>query len=83
MALSLRNFPAAAQAFAEVTALDPQHVDAWVMRARLAAALDGPEAARAILEEAAAANPGDLSLAMLLAELGGPAPDLTPPEVMP
>ncbi|WP_172327163.1 multiheme c-type cytochrome [Mangrovicoccus sp. HB161399] len=79
MALTLRNFPAAAQAFAEVTALDPQYVDAWVMRARLAAALDGPDAARSVLEEAVAANPGDLGLSSLLADLGGPPPDLTPP----
>ncbi|WP_236637890.1 tetratricopeptide repeat protein [Mangrovicoccus ximenensis] len=73
------NGHAAAQAFAEVTTLDPQHVDAWVMRARLAAALDGPDAARQLLEQAVAANPGDLGLSTLLAELGGPAPDLTPP----
>ncbi|WP_138469309.1 cytochrome c3 family protein [Poseidonocella sp. HB161398] len=79
MALTMRNFPAAARAFAEVTALDPQHADAWVMQARIAAALGDGAGARQILGEAVAANPGNLALASMLAELEGEAPRLTPP----
>ncbi|MBE3638817.1 HEAT repeat domain-containing protein [Mangrovicoccus algicola] len=79
MALTMRNFPAALQAFGEVTDLDPQHVDAWVMQARLAAALEGPEAARHVLDRAVSANPGDLALAGMLSQLDGTGPRLTPP----
>ena len=69
-ALTTRRFPAAAAAFAEATALDPQLVDAWRMRARIAAATEGGEAARTILAEALAANPGDPTLEELMRQAG-------------
>ncbi len=67
MALSTRRFPAAAQAFAEATRLDPQQVDAWVMRVRLAAELEGPDAAQKLLDEALTANPDAAVLKDLIA----------------
>jgi predicted CXXCH cytochrome family protein len=80
-ALTMRNLPAASQAFREVVALDPQRTDAWMMLARIAMATEGPATARAILEEAVAANPDDLALALSLAEVSdGAAPDLLPPQ---
>ncbi|WP_289151490.1 multiheme c-type cytochrome [uncultured Salipiger sp.] len=74
MALSTRRFPAAAQAFAEVTRLDPQHVDAWVMRARLAAALEDVDAVREILEAAIAANPEAPALQGMMSQIDAQSP---------
>ena len=74
MALSTRRFPAAAQAFAEVTRLDPQHVDAWVMRARLAAALEDVDAVREILEAATAANPEAPALQGMMSQIDAQSP---------
>ncbi len=70
VALTMRNLPAAAAAFAEVTRLDPQQAQAWVMRVRIAAAGEGAEAARAVLAEALAAVPDDAALRGLAEELG-------------
>ncbi|SFI30219.1 multiheme c-type cytochrome [Albimonas pacifica] len=70
-ALTTRRFPAAAAAFAEATELDPQLIDAWHMRARIAAATEGAEAAQAILADALAANPGDPTLEDLMRQAGG------------
>ena len=78
IALSMRRLPAAAQAFAEVTRLDPQHVDAWVMRARIAAATEGQEAAVRILARAIGANPDNAVLRDLLAQLEAPQPRRSP-----
>jgi hypothetical protein len=68
-ALSLRNLPAAEAAFAEVTRLDPQQAEAWIMRVRLAAAARGPEAAREVLAEALARLPENPTLLGFAAEL--------------
>ncbi|MDF2231810.1 cytochrome c3 family protein [Albimonas sp. CAU 1670] len=71
LALTTRRFPGAAAAFAEATELDPQLVDAWVMRARIAAATEGAEAAQAVLAEALSANPGHPALAEMMRQAGG------------
>ncbi len=78
MALSTRRFPAAAGAFAEVTRLDPQRIDAWVMRTRLAALLDGPDAARQVLEGAIETNPDAPALRDLMEQLQLPVPGTSP-----
>ena len=65
MALTMRAFPQAQAAFREVVRLDPQRTDAWVMLVRLAAAMEGEEAARAVLDEALAAAPGAPALLSL------------------
>jgi predicted CXXCH cytochrome family protein len=57
MALTARAFPAAVGAFREAVRLDPQLVDAWIMLVRIAAAAEGPAAARAVVDAALAANP--------------------------
>jgi cytochrome c-type biogenesis protein CcmH/NrfG len=69
VALTTRNLPAAAGAFREVTRLDPQRADAWVMLVRIADAAEGPEAARAVLAEALAAVPDDPTLRQLQRDL--------------
>ena len=69
--LTMRNFRGAAAAFREAVLLDPQRVEAWVMLTRIAAATEGPAAARRILDEALGINPGDPELTGLLEDLGG------------
>jgi cytochrome c-type biogenesis protein CcmH/NrfG len=73
MALTMRNLPAAEGAFREAVRLDPQQIEAWVMLARIAAAAQGAVAAGAILDEALAVNPQDLTLQQLKAELDAAA----------
>ncbi len=82
VSLTMRNMAAAEQAFAEVVRLDPQRQEAWVMRVRIAAAVEGPERALAIVEEALSALPGDMTLLTFREELGGapvPSDALLPP----
>lgn len=79
IALALRNMPAAATAFATATDLDPQLVDAWVMQARIASATQGPEAAKRILDQALAANPGNVVLSVTRIEMGIPKDGLSAP----
>ena len=62
IALTLRNFQAAEQAFRETTRQDPQLVDAWVMLVRIRAAFGDVTGARAILKEAMVNNPGNEAL---------------------
>nr|WP_217351892.1 multiheme c-type cytochrome [Ruegeria sp. HKCCD8929] len=69
MALTMRNLLAAQKAFEEVTLLDPQRVDAWVMQVRLAAATSGLNAARQVLDRALSINPDDPSLSALTSDL--------------
>jgi predicted CXXCH cytochrome family protein len=68
-ALTMRNVPAATQAFREVVRLDPQRTDAWAMLVRIAAATEGADAARAALDDALAAVPDDPVLLGLRREL--------------
>lgn len=83
LALTMRNFQAADQAFARATDLDPQLVDAWIMQVRINDALNGAEATRARLVAALEANPSHLGLLNMLAEIDGTAPDLLPPQLPP
>ena len=69
VALTMRNAPAAAAAFREATRLDPQSPDAWVMLVRIAAAVEGPEAARRVLSEALGRIPDDPTLRSFEADL--------------
>lgn len=62
IALSMRNLERADKAFREVTRMDPQRVDAWVMLSRIAEVAGGPEAGSAVLNEALAVNPGNETL---------------------
>jgi HEAT repeat protein len=61
-ALQARQFPLAVRAFTQAVALDPQIVEAWVMLIRLHAAMGNPDAARAALSSALAANPASPEL---------------------
>jgi predicted CXXCH cytochrome family protein len=70
VALTTRNIAAAEGAFREVTQLDPQQVEAWIMRVRIAAAAQGEEAARAVLTEALAAVPDDPTLLQIQSDMG-------------
>lgn len=69
LALTMRNLPAATGAFREVTKLDPQLIEAWVMLARITAVTEGAEAASSILIEALEIIPGDKTLQAILGEL--------------
>lgn len=75
VALTLRNLPAASQAFARATEQDPQLVDAWLMRARIQAAQGHETEVRALLLKALAANPTDAELRQALNELDQRASD--------
>ncbi|NOD67339.1 cytochrome c3 family protein [Ruegeria sp. HKCCD7303] len=70
MALTLRNAPAAEQAFREVVTLDPQRGEAWPMLVQLAHINRGPGAARAVLREALELLPNDPNLQQLSQQLG-------------
>lgn len=69
IALVTRNFPGALSAFSEAVRMDPQMVQAWSMVVRINAALNETEAAKAALQEALAANPGDPLLLSLRAQM--------------
>lgn len=58
-ALVMRNAQAAIAAFEEVTRLDPQLVDAWVMQVRIRLAVRDMAGAQLALQKALVANPGD------------------------
>jgi hypothetical protein len=68
-ALIMRDPTAAAAAFREVVRLDRQRSDAWVMLVRIAAAVDGREAASEVLAEALDAVPDDPTLQSFRREL--------------
>lgn len=69
-ALTTRNFPAALRAFGEVVRLDPQRAEAWVMLVRLTEAIEGPEAARAMLRRATDRVPDNPALLQLQGQIG-------------
>ncbi|MCW3782010.1 multiheme c-type cytochrome [Defluviimonas salinarum] len=69
MALTMRSVAGATAAFREAVRMDPQRSDAWIMLVRLAAATDGAEAAREVLDEALSAAPEDPGLLQLGREL--------------
>ena len=70
MALTMRNFPAALNAFREVVQMDPQRAEAWVMIVRLSEALEGPDAGRAALREGLRHVPNDPGLLQLISQMG-------------
>jgi predicted CXXCH cytochrome family protein len=70
MALTMRNFEAAAGAFHQAVEMDPQRVEAWRILVRLTSAIDGPEAARLVLRQAMARVPNDPVLNQLQLSLG-------------
>ncbi|QDY71570.1 multiheme c-type cytochrome [Qingshengfaniella alkalisoli] len=69
-ALTLRNFPAALEAFKEAVALDPQRVDAWSMVVRLQSAMGNAEAAETSVKAALNANPDNPMLQDFARQLG-------------
>jgi len=68
LAMATRNWPAAQAAFAEAAFMDPQLVEAWTARARIAGALGNAAEATAILTAARASNPEDPDIATQLAQ---------------
>lgn len=68
-ALVLRNIQAAEAAFREAVRLDPQLVQAWIMIARIRAAIGDAEGVRRTLDDALRANPSDARLAQLRSDL--------------
>lgn len=64
-ALAMRNPKAAVAAFGEVTRLDPQMVDAWIMQVRILLAVRDMAAAQVALQKGLSANPGDPNLTAL------------------
>ncbi len=69
MGLTTRQFDAALRAFEEAVHMDPQMVEAWTMIARIHSAFGNRQAARRSLDAAIEANPSDVSLKLLRAEL--------------
>jgi len=69
LALATSNWSAAQAAFAEATFLDPQLVQAWLTRARIAEALGNPNEAAAILASARIRNPDDIDIGYQLSQL--------------
>ena len=73
-ALVLRNLPAAIKAFERAVAMDPQLTQAWLMLARIHAAVGDGESVRQTLAKALEKNPGDTALRQALAEFDGGSP---------
>lgn len=69
LAMATRNWAAAQAAFAEAVFMDPQLVQIWLTRARIAGALGDSSEAAAILSTAYAKNPRDVMVAGGLAQL--------------
>ncbi|MEO9780534.1 MAG: multiheme c-type cytochrome [Sedimentitalea sp.] len=69
--LTTRNMPAALGAFGEAVEMDPQLVQAWTMMVRIHAALGDRDAALETVDRAIAANPDDVSLGLMRADLKG------------
>ncbi len=69
--LTTRNMSAALGAFGEAVDMDPQLVQAWTMMVRIHAALGDREAALDTVNRAISANPDDVSLGLMRADLGG------------
>ena len=67
--LTTRQFDAALSAFSEAVKMDPQMVEAWTMMVRIHVAFGNRQAALATVDEAIAANPTDISLKLLKADL--------------
>jgi tetratricopeptide (TPR) repeat protein len=62
VALIKRNISAAISAFSQAVEMDPQLIQAWVMLARIQAAVGQPNELRKTLDKAIKANPNNLEL---------------------
>lgn len=69
LAMTTRNWQAAQAAFAEAVFMDPQLVQAWLARARIAAALGDQMEAAAILKAARVKNPANTDITLQLAQI--------------
>ena len=69
VALTLRNLPAASQAFRRAVTMDPQLVQAWLMLARIQAARGDRDEVQATLEQAIRSNPAEPLLRQALSGL--------------
>lgn len=67
--LTTRNMNAALSAFGEAVEMDPQLVAAWTMIARIHDALGDRQSARDTISAAIIANPDDISLSLMQADL--------------
>lgn len=70
-ALVMRNAKSALAAFEEVTRLDPQMINAWVMQIRIRLAVGDMAGAQLSLQKALLANPDDTNLKAYKQQLGG------------
>ncbi|WP_346915349.1 multiheme c-type cytochrome [uncultured Roseibium sp.] len=70
-ALVMRNAKSALAAFEEVTRLDPQMVNAWVMQIRIRLAVGDMAGAQMSLQKGLLANPDDTNLKAYKQQLGG------------
>ena len=66
IALTMKNLPAAKQAFSEAVNMDPQLVQAWRMLALIQAAQGDNEGSRATLQQALTHNPDNEILSVLM-----------------
>ncbi len=67
--LTTRNMKAALSAFGDAVEMDPQLVQAWTMMVRIHAALGDRQAALDTVAAAIKANPDDISLSLMQADL--------------
>ncbi|MCG7899641.1 MAG: tetratricopeptide repeat protein [Candidatus Thiodiazotropha weberae] len=70
VALTKRNIPAAISAFGQAVELDPQLIQAWVMLARIRAAVGETSEAKQMLKKAVEANPDNKELMQMLKNFG-------------
>ncbi len=69
VALTTRNIPAALNAFNRATEMDPQLVQAWIMLARIQAAIGQTDEVKKTLSEAITVNPDNNELQELIKNL--------------
>ena len=70
VALTLRSYQAASQAFKRAVEMDPQLVDGWVILIRIQAALGKTTEARNLLLQALQNNPDSYQIEQLAASMG-------------
>ncbi|MES9970267.1 MAG: multiheme c-type cytochrome [Candidatus Thiodiazotropha sp.] len=70
VALTKRNIPAAVSAFSQAVKMDPQLIQAWIMLARIEAAVGKRLEAKQTLRKAVEANPNNKELLQLSKNLG-------------
>ncbi len=70
VALTMRNYEAAAQAFLRAVEMDPQFVEAWTILIRIYTALGKTQESRTLLVEAIQNNPGNSEIEQLANNMG-------------